>query len=352
MGILRMIRYLISINFKDFGYWFWTLCYPLLLCGLFTMTTGSMSDAEIEDISVGIESGNPTAEVFNTMDFIVLSELDEAQAVEQMKSGELDGYVHGNEQIELLVTDIGIKQTIIQSILDEINNIEMSGIPYQNFDYEQEYIIPDSQNTQPETIMFYALVSMITIYGMFSAIEFISTMQPNLSHMGARFSASPYSKWKFILSSIASSLLLNIFSNTIVLVAIATFYQISLFNELRPTLLLLFMANLTGIGMGLLIGLIPRITANIKTTIAVILMISLSFLAGLTGPGGKVEIAENLPWLSRFSPLTRLTDTMYRINFLGNYSDYWATIGFLLTYTLLLFGVTLLVLRRKQYDHI
>lgn len=352
MVILRMIKYLIIINFKDFGYWFWTLCYPLLLCGLFTMTTDSMSSAQIEDIEVGIEPGHSVAEVLDTMDFIILSELDETEAVEKMKAGELDGYVHGSTEIELLVTETGIKQTIIQSVLDQIRSVDASGIPYQNFNYNQEYIIPDSQNAQPETIMFYALISMITIYGMFSAIEFISSMQPNLSLMGARFSASPYSKWKFLFSSIASSLLLNIFSNTIVLIAIAIFYQSALFTEFWPTLLLLFMANLTGVGLGLLIGLIPRINANIKTTIAVIFMIALSFLAGLMGPDTKAAIGENIPWLNTFSPLARLTDTMYRINFLDNYSDYWATIGLLLTYTLLLFGVTLLVLRRKQYDRI
>ncbi|WP_246153208.1 ABC transporter permease [Salinicoccus hispanicus] len=345
-----MIKYLIIINFKDFGYWFWTLCYPLLLCGLFTMSTPNMSSTEIEDIDVGIEPGHPVAEVFESMDFIALAELSESEAVERMKDGDMAGYIHGEN--ELLVTETGVNQTIIESILDEIKHVSASGIPYQNFDYDREYIIPNSQDAQPETILFYALISMISIYGMFSAIEFISTMQPNLSLMGARFSASPFSKWKFLFSSVASSLLLNIFSNTVVLIAIAILYQMAIFTELWPTLLLIFTANLTGIGIGLFIGLIPGINANIKTVIAVILMIALSSLAGLIGPIIKAVISENMPWLNTVNPLARLTDTMYRINFLGNYNDYWTTIGILALYALLFFGVTFFVLRRKQYDSI
>ncbi|MCG1009843.1 ABC transporter permease [Salinicoccus sp. ID82-1] len=352
MVILRMIRYLISINFKDFGYWFWTLCYPLLMCGLFTMTTSSMGGTEIEDIEVGIEPGHPVTEVLGTIDFIVLTELGESEAVDRMKAGEMAGYVHGSTELELLVTETGINQTILQSVLDQIRNVSASGIPFQNFDYDQEYIIPNSQNAEPETVLFYALISMISIYGMFSAIEFVSTVQPNLSLMGARFSASPYSKYKFLFSSVASSLLLNVLSNTVVLSAIAIFYQMSLFTELWSTLLLIFIANMTGIGLGLFIGLIPGINANIKTTFAVIFMITLSFLAGLMGPEIRTIIGENMPWLNTLNPLARMTDTMYRINFLGNYSDYLPTIGLLLAYALLLFGVTLLVLRRKQYDSI
>lgn len=350
MNMIRMTFYLVSINFKDFGFWFWTLCYPLLLTGLFIMTTANMTSGELEDIDIGIQKGQEIGEVIEEIDFINMTNMTEEEAVRGMKEGEIAGYIHGDN--DLLVTETGFNQTVLEMVLNQIEKISVAGIPYENYDFEAQFIEENSQEAQPEAVLFYSLIAMIAFYGMFSGIEFMSSMQPNLDPMGARFAASPYSKVKFLLSSVLGALLLNLVTNIIILTVIINLYKINLFTELWPTLFLLLIANLTGIGLGLLIGLIPKINAGMKTAISVIFIIGLSALSGLMGPYIKVIIVNNFAWVNSLNPLARLTDTMYKINFLGNYSDYWMTIGTLAAYAAIFFGITLLSLRRKQYDSI
>lgn len=350
MNIFRMTYYLVNISFKDFGFWFWTLCYPLLLTGLFIMTTANMTSGALEDIDVGIQKDQEVSDVIEEIDFINMTVMTESEAVTKMKEDEIAGYIHG--QNKLLVTESGFNQTVLEMVLNQIEKISNAGIPYENYDFEAQFIEENSQEAQPEAVLFYSLIAMIAFYGMFSGIEFMTSMQPNLDPMGARFAASPYKKAKFLLASVLGALLLNLLTNIIILTVIINLYKINLFTELWPTLFLLFIANLTGIGLGLLIGLIPKINAGMKTAISVIFIIGLSALSGLMGPFIKVIIENNFPWVNALNPLARLTDTMYKTNFLGNYNDYWMTIGILTAYAVVFFGITLLSLRRKQYDSI
>lgn len=350
MNLFRMTYYLISINFKEFGFWFWTLLYPLLLTGLFVMATANMTSGELEDMNVGVQKNQEISEVFEEIDFINTTIMTESEAVQEMKSGEISGYIHGEN--ELLVTETGFNQTVLEMTLNQIEKISTAGIPYENYDFEAQFIEENSQQSQPESVLFYSLIAMIAFYGMFSGIEFISSMQPNLDPMGARFASSPYSKAKFLFSSVLGALTLNLITNIIILVVIINLYKINLFTELWPTLFLIFIANLTGIGMGLFVGLIPKLNAGMKTTVSVILIIGLAALSGLMGPFIKIIIENNFAWVNNINPLARLTDTMYKINFLGNYNDYWMTIGILASYAVIFYGITLLALRRKQYDSI
>jgi len=351
MNIFRMTYYLISISFKDFGFWFWTLCYPLLLTGLFIMATSNMTVGELENIDVGIQEDQELTEVIEDIDFINMTVMSEEEAVSEMKQGDLSGYIHGDNK--LLVTETGFDQTVLEMVINQIEKVAGSGIPYENYDFEAQFIEEHSQEAQPEAVLFYSLIAMIAFYGIFSGIEFMSSMQPNLDPMGARFAASPYSKVKFLSASVLGALILNLATNFLILTVIIILYKINLFTELGPTLGLLFIANLTGIGLGLIIGLLPKINAGMKTTVSVIFIIGLAALSGLMGPFIKIILIENnLTWVNTLNPLARLTDTMYKINFLGNYDDYWATIGMLTGYAAVFFSITLLSLRRKQYDSI
>src|SRR5699024_544614 len=101
-----------------------------------------------------------------------------------------------------------------------------------------------------------------------------------------------------------------------------------------------------------ILGLVSKINAAAKSIIAVVLIIGLAALSGLMGPALKQVVDDNLSWLNTFNPVARLTDTMYRINFLGNFNDYWYTVIFLAALALVFYAITLVVLRRKQYDSI
>lgn len=350
MNILRMTYQMMLINFKDFGYWFWTLLYPLLLSTLFILTTSNITGDSMEDIPVGIEEGHMLVDVLGEIDFLEVVETSEAEAIPLMEDGELSGYISAAD--ELIVSESGLDQTILESVLNEIYQVYESGIPFENFSFESNFISETEADREPQVVMFYSLLGMMVFYTMFSSIEMIATMQPNLSNMGARFEASPYNKLKLLTASSAGALLLGLMTNTAVIIFLSIFYDGVLFNAFLPTLVLLIAGNLAGIGIGLVAGIAPVLNANFKTVVGIVVLMVLTFAAGMIGPGIRELLNDNFPLFNRLNPVALFTDTLFRINLMDNFDDYFTTVGMLISIAAVTFIITLFALRRKQYDRL
>ena len=348
MGILKMTYQMVLINFKDFGYWFWTLLYPLLLSTLFILTTSNITGDGMEDIPVGITEEHQLAVILEEVEILEMTETTESQALTLMEDDELSGFI--TEDNELLVTNSGLDQTILESVLNEITQMYESGIPAENFTFDNNFIVETDADREPQVIMFYSLIAMMVFYTMFSSIEFVTTMQPNLSTMGARFQASPYSKTKMLMASAVGALGLGLLTNSLIIAFLMIFYQGTLFSAFLPTVLLLIFGNIAGIGIGFAVGLFPKINANFKTFVGIIVLLALTFSAGMIGPAVRVLVNEHLPLLNSLNPVARLTDTLFRINLMDNFDDYMLTLGILMGIAVVMFVFTLVALRRKQYD--
>lgn len=348
MGILKMTYQMVLINFKDFGYWFWTLLYPLLLSTLFILTTSNIAGDGMEDIPVGITEEHQLAVILEEVEILEVMETTESQALTLMENDELSGFI--TEDNELLVTNSGLDQTILESVLNEITQMYESGIPVENFSFDNHFIVETDADREPQVVMFYSLIAMMVFYTMFSSIEFITTMQPNLSTMGARFQSSPYSKVKLLVASAFGALGLGLLSNSLIIAFLMIFYQGTLFSAFLPTVLLLIFGNIAGIGIGFTVGLFPKINANFKTFVGIIVLLALTFSAGMIGPAVRVLVNEHLPLLNNLNPVARLTDTLFRINLMDNFDDYMLTLGILIGIAVVMFIFTLIALRRKQYD--
>ena len=348
MGIFKMTYQMMLINFKDFGYWFWTLLYPLLLSILFILTTSNITGDGMEDIPIGITEEHQLADILEEVEILEVTETTESQALTLMEDDELSGFI--TEDNELLVTNSGLDQTILESVLNEITQMYESGIPAENFTFDNNFIVETDADREPQVIMFYSLIAMMVFYTMFSSIEFVTTMQPNLSTMGARFQASPYSKTKMLMASAVGALGLGLLTNSLIIAFLMIFYQGTLFSAFLPTVLLLIFGNIAGIGIGFAVGLFPKINANFKTFVGIIVLLALTFSAGMIGPAVRVLVNEHLPLLNSLNPVARLTDTLFRINLMDNFDDYMLTLGILIGIAVVMFVFTLVALRRKQYD--
>lgn len=348
MGIFKMTYQMMLINFKDFGYWFWTLLYPLLLSTLFILTTSNITGDGMEDIPAGITEDHQLTVILEDVEILEVTETTESKALTLMEDNELSGFITENN--ELLVTDSGLDQTILESVLNEITQMFESGIPPENFSFDNDFIVETDADREPQVVMFYSLIAMMVFYTMFSSIEFITTVQPNLSTMGARFQSSPYSKVKLLMASAVGALSLGLLTNFIIIAYLMIFYQGTLFSTLLPTVILLIFGNISGIGIGFAIGLFPKINANFKTFVGLIVLLALTFSAGMIGPGVRTLVNEHLPLLNSLNPVARVTDTLFRINLMDNFDDYMMTLGILIVIAVVMFIFTLFALRRKQYD--
>ncbi|CEA03500.1 ABC-2 family transporter protein [Jeotgalicoccus saudimassiliensis] len=350
MNFLRLTYYLLVINFKDFGYIFWTIGYPLMLVTIFMATTSNLGGADMTTIEVAVTEDNEYTQVLEQIDFISVSEMSDSTARAELDAENITGYI--TENGTLIVQSSSFQASVLESVMNQIHQTTLLNVPPENFNFETDFLKSNGMETEPQVVMYYSTIAMVSLYTVFTSMEMISSMRPNLSTMGARFSASPFSKVKYILAIMVAGLFLGLLSNALLIGYLMIFNESVLFNHLAPTLGIILAGNIAGLGLGFIIGLTPRVNINVKSVVPVVFIVGLAFLAGLMGPAVRSVINREIPLINELNPLAHITDTIYRVNLMDNFEGYWTTILFLLGITFVSFFITLIVLRRKQYDHI
>lgn len=349
-NLARNIVYQGKNNLRDFGFSFWTILYPLVLATFFYIAFNGLINIQLESIDVGIGEGNPAVHILETMDFINIHKISEGEIIEKVNNGEIHGFV--DKDLNLIVKQSGINQTIIREIVEQIKQMERLNQPIEKYDFNAEYLVNKNQRADSIIVAFYSLMAMFSTYGINAGIATVSLIQANLSYIGARLSISPLKKQSFLLAGFIVALFLNLVANGLLLLFIKYILKIDLFKNLRHSILLIFIGNLFGISLGMFIGVSNRQSMNTKILIATATTLFLSFLSGMMGPWMKGIIDEHIPLLGKINPISIISNNLYRINLLESTKTFNEGVVLLLIYSLVLILLSYVFLRRKNYDSI
>ena len=348
MNLLRLTKYLLIINFKDFGFLFWTVFYPIALITIFMATTSNLGPESLSDIEMAVDKNYEYGMILDQIDFIKSEEMTEDAAKNALANEEIVGFVTSDGN--LIVENSGFDSSILESVINQIHQTSLLGISPENFNYDTNFIKSTDMDIAPQVVMYYSTLAMISFYTIFTSMELITSMRPNLSVMGSRFSASPFKKSSYIIASSIASLLLGLLTCGLVIGFLMIFYQDDLFSNFPATFLIILAGNIAGLGLGFIIGLIPNININVKSVVPVVFIVGLAFLSGLMGPGLRTVLNQKLPIINELNPLAHVTDVIYRVNLMDSFEGYWTAVFYLIGITLVSCIITLVALRRKQYD--
>jgi len=336
--------------FRDFGFSFWNLIYPLIMAVFFYVALNGALDMKLEDINVGVDNESAIVHILEEIDFLNIHEITEDEIVKKLDNEEIDGFI--DKDLNIKVKESGINQTIIKEVVEQIKQMNNLNRPIESYDFSVDYILDTNQKANSLIIMFYSLVAMVSTYGVFAGIETVSLIQANLSNVGQRLNITPLTKSNFLIAGNIVALLLNLFANVILLIFIKYVLKIELFNEIKYSAILIMLGNLFGVAFGILIGVSNKKSNNVKNIIAIVIILILSFISGMMNPDIKVMIDENLPMLSRINPIGIITNNLYRINFLESTKTAGEGILILSIYCIVLIFTSYIFLRRKNYDSI
>lgn len=336
--------------FRDFGFSFWALIYPLILAGFFYLAFSGMMNIELENINVGIEEGNRIEFILEEIEIFNVYKVNESQAEEKLKDDEIKGFI--DKDLNLMVKESGIEQTIIKEVVEQIKQMESLNRPIENYDFEVDYIVNRNQEANILVIIFYSLIAMVSTYGVFAGITVVNLIQANLSNIGARLNITPLEKHKFLLAGAIVGLALNLLANGVLLIFIKYILKLQLFNEFKYTSIFIILGNLFGTALGILIGASNRKSENVKIIIGIAITLFLSFLSGLMGPNIKVILDKKIPIIGRINPISIISNNLYRINLLESTKSAHEGIILLSLYSILLIFSSYLFLRRRDYDSI
>lgn len=335
---------------RDISFTFWGLAYPIILAGFFYVAFSGITNVELETINIGVEKGNPVLFILEDIDILNIVEISEEDVYKSLKSEEIVGYI--KEDLNLVVDRSGLNQTVVRSILDQIKQIIVLNEPMENLDLSVDYLMGKTQEENGILIIFYSLIAMVSTYGVFPGIETAVMSQANLSNVGARINVTPIKKSTLLISGLIVGLLINVFSNILLLLFLKFVLKLDLFTNILYSSMFIFLGNIFGISLGIFIGSSNKKSQGFKVMLSIMITLFLSFLSGMMSPDMKILIDKNIPILGRINPISIISNSLYRINMLGNTNNLNQGIILLTIYSIALMGISYLLLRRSQYDSI
>jgi ABC-2 type transport system permease protein len=201
-------------------------------------------------------------------------------------------------------------------------------------------------------VIFYSLIAMVSTYGVFPGIETAVTSQANLTDIGARINTTPIKKSTLLISGVIDGLLINIFSNILLLLFLRFVLKMDLFTNIWYSGIFILLGNLFGVSLGIFVGSSNKKSPGVKVMFSIATTLFLSFLSGMMSPNIKVSIDKNVPILGKINPISIITNSLYKINLLGNTRNLSQGMILLAVYSLVLMAVSYLFLGRSQYDSI
>lgn len=349
-GLWRSSIFIGKNIFRDIGFTFWGLMYPIILAGFFYISFIGLTNVKLEPINIGVQKNNPVIFILEDIDILHLKEVSEENISESLANQEIDGYIR--KDLSLVVDRSGLNQTIIKGIIDQILQTIALNEPLENLDFNVDYLAGKTQKGNGILVIFYALIAMVSTYGVFPGIETTNLSQANLSNIGARINVTPIKKSTLLASGMIVGLLINLFSNILLIIFLKYILKLELFTNFAYNIIFIVLGNIFGISLGIFIGSSNKKSSGVKTMMSIALTMFLSFLSGLMSPDTKILIDKNLPLLSKLNPIAIITNSLYRINLLENTNNLTQGMLLLLAYSLILMGVSYIFLRRRQYDSI
>lgn len=349
-NLIRNCIYQGKNMYRDKGFFFWSLIYPIILAIFFQIAFGGLIDVKLEEIYVGIKRDNPIRFILKEIEFLNIKEIIDSEIEEKLDNEDIHGFI--DNDLNILVKESGINQTVIKEIVEQIRQMENLNKPIKSYDFSVDYVSSESQKANSIIVTFYALIAMVSTYGIFAGIETVDIIQANLSNVGARINVAPLKKHNFLIAGIIVSLILNLLANGLLILFTKYVLKLNLFSEIKYSFIFIILGNIFGVSLGMLIGVSSNKSNNAKTIIGISITLVLSALSGMMGSWIKLMIDEYVPILNRINPISIITNNLYRINLLESTKNIRGSILILATYCVILVSASYILLRGHNYDSV
>jgi ABC-2 type transport system permease protein len=356
--------------------------FPIVLSTLFFFAFGDLSKADsFNKISLavverdGFEKDSPLYRALipisdidgeaSEKDLFTIAVVTEEEGEKLLKDGDIAGYVHFGDRLELVLSDNGWGQTVtkrffddflqtaatVENILKENPGAIREGLledVYNRETYLYEASVTRGTSADSSIICYYALLAMTCLMGSTVSVEDIIKLQANMSPRAARLNASPAPKFKMFLYNICATAIFQIAVVAIVLVYITLVLGVNFGGRLPYVALTLLLGCITGLFFGTAISVITK-SNGVKYALVVGGTILSSFLAGMMMVSVKHIVRQHLPFLEYVSPASLITDAFYSLYYYDGLTRYFGNMAVLFVLTVFLCAFTCLVLRRKSY---
>lgn len=394
--LLHHFRYALKILFRNKMLIFWTFAFPILLGTFFQMAFSDIEKNEqLDIIPIAIVNNEyfQNHEVYKQTFEHLSDKTNEDHlfytqyvSLEQAKSllvnNDIDGYVIFDDETKVIISANGINETILKYVTEEIIQTEKMIHEITEYKINQEIkenpqvlshledlynkiyneviaITTQQQNNFKDTssqklsytmIEFYTLIAMTCLYGGTLGMASINQVLANMSSNGKRVAVSAVSKGKMILGSMMASYLVQLIGLFLLFMYTIFVLNVDYGSHLLLIVGLACAGCLAGLTLGVAIGTVFKSSENSKTGMIIAITMFCSFLSGMMGITMKYIIDKNIPIINRLNPANMITDGLYSLYYYETFDRYYLNIISLLIFSILMFILAFISLRRQKYD--
>ncbi|MDO9490630.1 ABC transporter permease [Acetobacterium sp.] len=366
-------RYRLKCIFRDRQLMFWTFLFPVLLATLFNLAFSNLSSSDnFLKVNVAVVQNeeldqNPAfTEAINGADDLFIVQYTTRETADALlKDNQIDGYILFDSELNLVVNQSGLNQTIIREFLDDFvqssativtiittNPTALDSGILAGVSSRTEYLTAVSasqSNPDPVVNYFYALIAMTCLYGGFLGVKEVVAIQADLSAVGARINLAPTNKLTVFLSSMLAATTIQLLELLILLAFLIGVLGISFGDQIGYIALTCVAGSLTGVTFGACIGSIIKKGEGLKIGILIGSTMIMSFLAGMMSADMKYLVMTKAPILGYLNPANLITNSFYALYYYNTHTQFFTDILLLCGFTLLFSTVTYLVIRRQKY---
>ena len=287
-------------------------------------------------------------------------------ASDALNKKDIEGiYYQHDDSIEVIVTENGLISTSLSQIVKSYQNYQasfekiLSEKPEEidtliasinsNMSFLKKYDFKSGVSQYMQ--FFYALLAMSSLFSSWVSTAMMTSLCANLSECGKRFELAPGHKLKAIFAGILAGTLLQTLSNTVVICYVEYCLGLHWGAPIYMVIAITSLASALGISVGTLIGSIFKKELALSM-VPLAFTMTCSFFSGLM-MGGIQQIIQNFcPILNKINPATVFTDSLYQLACYGKTSAYYQDLGIMVLMIAICLIISVLILRRRNYDSI
>lgn len=164
---------------------------------------------------------------------------------------------------------------------------------------------------------------------------------------GGRINLSPVKRYVFLSAGISSAWCLGMFGIIALIVYLEQMLDISLGTQRLWQGIVIGLGTLTGILIGMVVGIWTHGKRVYKQAIVAVLFLTLTFLAGLEEEQIAYNMITNYPVAARCNPAILIVDALYRLKCYGTNAAFCKDVYILAGINCALIGIVLLGGRRQ-----
>lgn len=387
---LHNFKYSLKILLRNKALLFWTFIFPIILGTFFNMAFSNIEKEEslnIIDIAIVdshfyqdndiykktfayLSDKNNKGRLFNT----VVTDLDNAKKL--LTDNKITGYLlFSLDDVRIVVFKNGINETILKYVVDEIESQKVvssnlikkeimnnSGeVNYSDLINKINDLLSDNQvklnnisnkNLSYTMVEFYTLIAMATLYGSIIAMTATNKAIANVSNVGMRSSVAPIKKSTMLLGGFLDSYIVQVIGLSLLFIYTIFVLKVDYGNNFLAVVLLSLAGSLVGLSLGVTVATLIKSSEGTKTGIIIAITMFWSYLSGMMGISTKYLFDKNLPFLNKLNPANMITDGFYSLYYYGVGNRFEKDVISLIIFSVMLFLVSLISLRRQKYDSI